>query len=54
MSGVKKSKEVGEHNYQIGDVVLAKIRGYPRWPGMVRLRAQRDLIHRVLGFSCAH
>ncbi|KAF8513901.1 Tudor/PWWP/MBT [Hysterangium stoloniferum] len=35
MSSNKKSKDVGEHDYKVSDVVLAKIRGYPRWPGMV-------------------
>ncbi|KAF8585893.1 Tudor/PWWP/MBT [Ramaria rubella] len=35
MSGNKKSKDIDDHRYSLGDVVLAKIRGYPRWPGMI-------------------
>ncbi|KIJ50409.1 hypothetical protein M422DRAFT_27395 [Sphaerobolus stellatus SS14] len=35
MSTTKKGKDVSEHNYKINDIVLAKIRGYPAWPGQV-------------------
>jgi hypothetical protein len=32
--GEKSNK--GESSYELRDVVLAKVRGYPPWPGMVR------------------
>lgn len=31
----KKSQDIGEHEYKLGDIVLAKVRGYPQWPGQV-------------------
>ena len=34
----KKAKTPKETKYDFRDVVLAKVRGYPPWPGMVRLR----------------
>ena len=33
---VKGSKSDKETTYEIRDIVLAKVRGYPPWPGMVR------------------
>ena len=38
MSGAeKKSKEsqLGSQKFNVNDVVLAKIRGFPAWPGIV-------------------
>ena len=32
----KKTKEKTEVEYALREIVLAKIRGYPAWPGMVR------------------
>lgn len=31
-----QTKEIKDQSYEVRDVVLAKIRGYPPWPGMVR------------------
>ncbi|KAF8814822.1 Tudor/PWWP/MBT [Phlegmacium glaucopus] len=42
--GAKNTKEVRQ--YDIGDVVLGKVRGYPPWPGMVVDPA--DVPHHVL------
>ena len=42
--GIKpKGGKNGEHEsaYAIKDVVLAKIRGYPAWPGLVSLLQSR-------------
>ena len=33
---VKGSKSDKETTYDFRDIVLAKVRGYPPWPGMVR------------------
>ena len=33
---VKGSKSDKETTYEFRDIVLAKVRGYPPWPGMVR------------------
>jgi hypothetical protein len=33
---VKGSKSDKEATYEFRDIVLAKVRGYPPWPGMVR------------------
>lgn len=33
---MKASKQKEEFTYEIRDIVLAKIRGYPSWPAMVR------------------
>ena len=33
---VKGSKSDKETTYESRDIVLAKVRGYPPWPGMVR------------------
>ncbi|GJJ06846.1 hypothetical protein Clacol_010503 [Clathrus columnatus] len=33
MAAAPKKQSVGEREYNIGDIVLAKIRGYPQWPG---------------------
>jgi hypothetical protein len=35
-TGGKHQKE--ESSYEIRDVVLAKVRGFPPWPGMVSCR----------------
>ena len=34
--GKGQTKEIKDQSYNVRDVVLAKIRGYPPWPGMVR------------------
>ena len=31
----KKDDEQTQHTYNIGDIVLGKLRGYPPWPGQV-------------------
>jgi len=31
----KKDDEQTQHIYNIGDIVLGKLRGYPPWPGQV-------------------
>ena len=31
----KKDEEQTQHIYNIGDIVLGKLRGYPPWPGQV-------------------
>ena len=38
---MKIAKPKEEFTYEVRDVVLAKIRGYPSWPAMVR----RVLLH---------
>lgn len=34
-----QTKEIKDHFYDARDIVLAKIRGYPPWPGMVCLHS---------------
>ena len=36
--GAKNTKEVRQYN--IGDVVLGKVRGYPPWPAMVSAKSR--------------
>lgn len=43
----KKSQDIGEHEYKLGDIVLAKVRGYPQWPGrLVDPETVPDLVAR--------
>ena len=36
--GAKSAKEVSQ--YEIGEVVLGKVRGYPPWPGIVSSKSR--------------
>jgi hypothetical protein len=42
---VKGSKSDKETTYDFRDIVLAKVRGYPPWPGMVRFFMTFSLAH---------
>ncbi len=48
-----KTKSAGEPSaaYEYRDIVLAKIRGYPAWPGMVRASPHTKLACRSLTWS---
>ena len=39
------AKPKDEVTYEVGDIVLGKIRGYPAWPGQVRRVLPRELWH---------
>ena len=44
MAGAKKSDSAHE-TYEVGDIVLAKIKGYPAWPARVSTRARYHYEH---------